>query len=273
MSPPFCTSMDMKSEERAKLLPASLGRALKRGFVDAWDRFGLVIASSFIWSFAVFVPVVVASAVQRQLPRTWPFFTSLGLVVAVLIGTPLLAGVYHLAYKVVYRDDPTLGDILAGFRQMLGRSYALVAIDVIAVALFVLDAAFFFGMFGPIRGSLLFVSLGVLCLYGLLAWSMAAMYQFPLLTAQRPMGQREGTLSAVKKSILLFAHNPGFTSGVFVVILGFSALCAVSFIGMLVLYAGTVSIVLTHALRELYVRYGVVEEPQESEEDTGWRVK
>jgi len=84
------------------------------------------------------------------------------------------------------------------------------------------------------------------------------------------MGQRQGWLPAVKKSLLLAAGNLLFTIGLFVVTLGFGILCALSVIGMLALYVGAVSVLLTHALRELYVRYGVVEEPPEAVEDRGW---
>jgi hypothetical protein len=92
----------------------------------------------------------------------------------------------------------------------------------------------------------------------------------PAVAVQRPMGQRQGWLPAVKKSLLLAAGNLLFTIGLFVVTLGFGILCALSVIGMLALYVGAVSVLLTHALRELYVRYGVVEEPPEAVEDRGW---
>lgn len=266
--------MFMETDEReiTELVPASLGRVLKRGVVDAWDRFGLVIGASLVWSFAVSLPIIVAAAVGGRIPGTRMWLALVGLAASALVGAALLGGIYRLAYKIVYREDPTLGDVLSGAKEMVGRSYAIAAINVIVAGILALDVAFFFGLIGPLRTSLITLGVGALALYAMLAWSMAAIYQFPLLSAQRPMGQREGALAAVKKSLLLALHNPGFTIGLFVVILGFSVLCLISVIGMLVIYTGTVSIVTTHALRELYVRYGVVEEPPEVEEDEGWSV-
>jgi hypothetical protein len=258
------------SEEQPALPAGRLGRALKKGITDAYDHLGLVIASSFIWSAAVLIPAAVGTEVQRRVAAGGVWFAAAGVAFAVVVGAPLLAGVFRMAYRIAYRDDPSLADLLAGFRELLGSSCALAAVNLVIVGVLAADAAFFFGVFGPLRPNWLFFGLGTLCLYALLGWLMAALYQLPVLAAQRPMGQRQGWLPAVKKSFLLAAGNPLFTIGLFVVTLGFGILCALSVIGMLALYVGAVSVLLTHALRELYIRYGVVEEPPEAVEDRGW---
>lgn len=260
-------------ETRQVELPrASLARALGKGIVDVYDRLGLVVAASFIWSVAVLIPVTVGLELQRRIPMRPPWLSIAGAAAAALIGGPILAGTFRMAYKAVYRDDPSLLDLFSGFRELLRSSLALVGVSAAAAAILAADSAFFFGIIGPLGRNWVFFAVGAACLYALLAWLMTAMYHLPALAAQRPMGQREGALAAIRKSLLLAAHNPGFTIGLFVVILGFTVLCTASVIGLPLLFAGTVSMVLTRALRELFLRYGIVEEPPEVVEDKGWRI-
>jgi hypothetical protein len=258
-------------EEYIQLQPASLGRVLKRGFADAYDRLGLTVASSLLWSIVVMLPLAIGWGIQRRYPASSPWLIICGLIIGILISSPIMAGVFKMAQRIVYRDDPSLRDIIEGAREFLASGFALILLNIVVLGMFVVDIAFFAGLFGPLRDhrflpAMFFVS------YLLLGWLMMMLYQMPALAAQKPLGQKEGVLSAVKKSFLLMSHNPGFTTGLFVVILGFSILCAVSGIGMLVLYIGTASIVQTHALRELFIRYGVVENVPDTVKDVGWKL-
>ncbi|MBI2843497.1 MAG: hypothetical protein HYX78_08865 [Armatimonadetes bacterium] len=245
---------------------------MKIGIADAWDRLGLVVASSLIWALVVLVPVAVAAELAKKQPSAALWITIISLAAAVLLGAPLLAGIFRMAYKIVYREDPGLEDLAAGFRELSRSAISLALLNVAVVGVLTVDALFLLGVIGPFKGGPVLALAGILCIYLLLGWTAAAIYQLPALAAQRPMGQREGAIAAIKKSFLLAAHNPAFTIGLFVVILGLGILCAVSVLGMLVLYVGLVSVILTRALRELYIRYGIVEEPPEVVEDAGWKV-
>ncbi|MEN6371516.1 MAG: hypothetical protein ABFD64_05825 [Armatimonadota bacterium] len=264
----------MVEEEQVDISPARFGKALKKGFFDVYDRFGLTIAASLIWAVITAVPLGLGWDLWTGNPSKFRIFLA-GLTIAVFIGTPVFAGIFKMAYKIVYHNDPGLGDILTGARELFLPSLSLALIDIAVISMLVIDALFFMGVFGPLKGkgNLGFSLAGILFLYLLVTWLMTVLYQLPVLAAQKPMGQRKGAVAAIKKSLLLAAHNPGFTIGLFVVILGFSILCAVSAFGMLILFAGTVSILLTHALRELYIRYKVIEEPPEIGEDKGWELK
>ncbi|MEN6520630.1 MAG: hypothetical protein ABFD46_05700 [Armatimonadota bacterium] len=264
----------MDEEEQVDISPARFGKAIRKGFSEVYDRFGLVIAASLIWAVIIAVPLGLGWELWRRNPSK-PWIVLIGMIVAVFIGSPVLAGVFRMAYKVVYHDDPGLGDILTGARELFLASLSLALIDIVVISMLVIDAMFFMGMFGPLKGkeNLVFFLAGILFIYLLVAWLMTVLYQLPVLASQKPMCQREGAAAAIRKSLILAAHNPGFTIGFFVVILGFGILCAVSVFGMLILFAGTVSMLLTHALRELYIRYKVVEEAPETVEDKGWKLK
>jgi hypothetical protein len=258
--------MNTNTAEQIILKPARLGPALKRGFADAWDRLGLVVGASIIWSLSAFVPIAAFSATRQMR------MTLIGVVISWILSTPVLIGIFRMAHKILYRDDPSLGDILDGIHELGWSAYVLSAINLIVVAVLAADVTFFFGMLGHAKAPIVYLLIGLLSLYILMGWGISMLYQGPALAAQKRLSQRGGAVQAIKKGWLLFAGNPVFTIGLFVVILGFGILCALSVIGMLILYAGVVSILLTHALRELYIRYGVVEEPSEIE-DHEWRVK
>lgn len=251
--------MRIDTEEQIELAPARLGRALGGGISDLWDRLGLVVASNLIWIVAVLLPWLLADRLLRA--------PAAGLAVSVLLGAPIIVGTFKMAYNIVYHDDPSLKDLAWGFTGSPRAWLELVLVDILVIGALLTDAAFFSGVFGPLGGNRPAAMLAVAAIYALVLWLVMSLYQFPALAAQKPMSQREGAIPAIKKSLLLAAHNPGFTIGLFVVILGFGVLCALSVIGMLVLYVGAVPIILTHALRELFARYGVVMEACENMED------
>ena len=265
--------MDINNkEEQPEFLTARFGKAIRKGFSDAYDRFGQMIAASLIWVTSAAVPISIGWELQRQLPTSGIWFVLAGIIASIIISAPVIAGIFKMAYKTAYYDDPGLDDIFSGARELFLSSIGLAVINVFIVLLLLIDAMFFMGLFGPLKGNWFSFGLGIFFLYMLTAWLMSAVYHLPVLAAQKPLGQRTGAIAAVKKSLIFAAHNPGFTIGLFVVILGFSILCAVSVLGMLILFAGTVSIVLTHAVRELYIRYRVVEDTPEVVEDKGWNI-
>jgi len=259
--------MEVK-EEQIEIRPVSLSRTLSKGVSDVWDHLGLVVASSFIWTAAVTVPLSIGWELQRRLMTTGPWYLLAGLLAALLVGVPLLAGVFKMAYKMVYRDDPSLWDILSGFKELFIPGLGLVLVSLAVAVVLAVNIVFFFGIFGPLKGSFAGYAVGIFSLYLLLIWFAMALYQFPALAAQLLLEQKQGVFPAIKKSFLLVMHNPGFTAGVFVVILGLSILCVVSVIGMPLLFVGTVAILLTRVLREQFVRYGVIEEPVNPEDGT-----
>lgn len=272
-----------ENEKQPELKPARFGKVIKKSFSDIWDYLGLVIVSSAICTLILLLPGML-SLFLGHIPGAGTVVKVAGSFVVLLIFPPVLAGVFAMAYRIVYKRSPGLLDIALGFKDLLLHSWLIALINIVVIGILLTDIAFFFGLFGPLKGSLIGYIVGALSLYLLLMWMMMTMYQLPALVAQKPLGQQRGALPAVKKSFLLAIGNPGFTIKLFVVILGFSVLgilsvvaarispiigvfAVLSIVVMLVLYAGAVSIILTHALRELFIRYGVIEEPSDTPVD------
>jgi len=263
--PRYNVAMD---EEQVVKGRASLGRATKKGFRAAYDHLGYVVfitLVSFVAGAGLFSGGI---AVLRAMPRgMW----SIVLILPAVLGWFLCAvGAFYFANKSVYHEHPGLGDTWLGVKRLLAPALSLFVVDLILTAVLAGDVVFFLGVLGA-KGNIVFIGLGVLCGYVLLVWLMMSMYHLPLLIAQTTMESGPKTFVILRKAFLLTADNPAFTVGLFLVIIAFAVLCAIpAGIGMALVYLGGIAFVLTHALRELFVKYGVVEEEPEVPADPGW---
>ncbi len=249
------------------MLPASLGRALSRGFRAAYDHLGYVVFVTFV-SFVLTAGLFSAAvAGANAIGRAGGMVKMLFFIPAALAAWLLATGVFYFANKSVYHEYPTLADTWRGIGELLWPALALFFTDLLVTAVLVGDAIFFLG----VRGGPVFLALGILSGYITLVWLMMLMYQLPLLPAQAKMESGPKPLVIVRKSFLLVADNPGFTVGLFLVIIALAVVCAVpGFVGMAVFFMGATAFVLTHALRELFIKYGIVEDEPDVVEDHGW---
>jgi len=166
----------------------------------------------------------------------------------------------------------TISDTWEGIGRLIGPALAVFAADLIITAVLLGDAAFFLIAFRA-RGGAVLSGLGILFSYLSLMWLMMVMYHAPLLVAQLEMESGPGVKVVLRKSLLLAMGNPGFTLGFFVVIIAFAAICALpAMLGIAILFPGAAAFLLTSALRELFIKYGVVEEEPEVVEDQPWRL-
>ena len=243
----------------------SLARALRKGFRAAYDNLGYVVFATF----AVFLVTSAFCATGAALAREAQLGVG-GIVLylpAVCAAWISAAGVFYHVDKSVYHEYPSLVDTWTGIKTLAWPAAKLFVLDLAVTTLLLGDAVFFLtGRRNPA-----FAIFGVACGYAALVWMMTATYHLPLLVAQLRMESGPRPFVVVRKSCLLTLDNPGFTVGLFVVIIALAILCAVpAFIGAAVFYLGAAAFVLTHALRELFVKYGIVEEEPEVIEDDGW---
>lgn len=287
-------------QEQITLRPARIGAALGRGFRGAYEHLGFVVVASFV-SFLV---VSAGLSLGMTLART-AGVGGVGQFVFVLpalvLGWLCAVGVFYYAYRSVFHGRVQISDAWCGIRKLLGPALALFAIDLLITAVILGDFAFFRSTLAGVANQLAgleklkaasglsaaqeaqlhslgrthILLLAVTIVFGYLsaAWGAIAMYHLPLLAAQSEMesGPRPGVV--LRKSVLLAGGSPGFTVVVFLVIIAFAALCALpKLIGVAILFLGAAAFLITHALRELFIRYGVIEEEPEVIEDKPWRL-
>lgn len=255
----------MEQEQQEGIVrPANLGQALRRGFGDIYDRLGLVVGGSFIWFIAITLPIMTGILLSARIS---PLFFWIGLLAAFLIGIPVTTGVFVMARNIVAREDPSLADLKSGFSELLVPAMKLAVVDLIITGVLVADLAFFFGIIAPIGGapSPILVVIGVLFLYLLFMWFLTTLYHLPELVWRRPP-----TFTILKRGFLLVIDNLFFTIGLLFVIILLSSLCVLTGIGLAILFMGAAAILTTSCLRELFIKYGIVEEPPEVSEELGW---
>lgn len=252
------------SDEQQSVRPASLGRALRKGFREAYDHLGYVVAVSFLTFIVTSLVFSLSWAVYRL---TQSAALLLLFIPAAFVVWLCAVGIFYYANKAVFGEHPAVRDTWHGIRILIVPAIPLFLVDLVITAILLGDAFFFFRM-AAARGTLAFSMAGVFFASIAFIWLMMLQYHLPLLAAQLNMesGPRVGVI--LRKSFLLLADNLFFTLGLFVVIIAFAALCALpKYIGTVVLYPGAVAFLLTHALRELFIKYGIVEEEPEVVED------
>jgi hypothetical protein len=236
-------------------------KVLKKSLADSYDYLGLILLSSAAWFIVVLggLTVTVKLGFYRN---PFPFLASLALFFVVLIA-PLTAAVHHLAKKIVTRDDPSLMDLLRGFVEFLVPSWKLGFLQGL-ITLVILGNAWFY----LTRGVLILQVLGILFIYLTFVWAFSLIYHYPLL-----IEQRSGPWKTVKRAFLLALDNVVFTAQVFFAIILLTCFSAVTLVGMLLIFAGTSSVLATRALRALFVRYEIFEPEREpAEDDQPWKV-
>lgn len=253
------------TEEPVIVRPARLGRALKKGFRAAYDHLGYVVLVSLVSVLGTAVPISLGWTVTVELGLD--VLGALFLVLGALFCWLCAVGLFHYADKAVYNEHPSLADTWRGIGRLIGPALALFVIDLVVMAVLLGDAAFFLS----IKSKAVGIVVAVVCLYLATAWALAALYHLPLLSAQLRMESGPRPFVIIRKSFLLALGSPGFTLGLAFAIITLAVLCALpAGVGTAMLFPGTAAFLLTHGLRELFVRYGVVEEEPEVIEDKGW---
>ncbi len=228
-----------------------LSKTLKRWLGNSYDFLGLVLLCSFVWFGTFLVGMAGITAVFKHAHPAIMFGAVA--VFYVLVLAPLAAGIFAVAKKIITRDDPSPLDVFIGFREYLVPGWLLGLSQVLITVLLVANAWFYITRPGvPLK------ILGVLVLYGLILWALSSIYHFPVLIEQRP-----GTLKILKRGVLLTLDNVAFTLGVFFVIILLTCFCAVTLLGLPLLYLGMLSILQTRALRALFVKYEMLEPERE----------
>jgi hypothetical protein len=245
--------------------PARLGRALKKGFEAAYEHLGFVALVSFVSAIGAAglmgLGWMVGGALHPSMLRV------VMLLPGLLFYWLCAVGVFYYANKAVYHEQPTLGDVWRGIVKLSGPAVWLFAINLVVMVVLLGDAVFFVSL----KAKGLGIVVGVVCLYLAAAWAVAAIYHLPLLPAQLKMESGPRPAVIIRKSFLLALGSPGFTVGLAFAIITLAVLCALpAGLGTAILFSGAAAFLLTHGLRELFVRYGVVEEEPEVVEDEGW---
>lgn len=259
------------TDQQTPRKPASLNKALRLGFRATYDSLGYVVAASFATFLTGAIVLTIMGLLSARVKQLHAGEMFLGLVALPVVWL-CAVGIFYYARKVVYHEQPAPADTWEGIRRLAVPALALFVVDLLVTTLLLGDLTFFWLAFRS-KGTVVFAALGIISAYIALMWLLMSVYHLPLLIAQLEMESGPRVRVIMRKSFLLAADNPGFTVGLFVAIIAFAILCALpAMVGMAVLFPGAAAFLLTFSLRELFIRYGVVEEEPEIVEDKPWKL-
>ena len=259
--PPTPASADEGASEPAARprKRASIALALRLGLRDTYDSLGTVLLISVLWSVllssAALGGQALGQALHGRLPGQLPLLLAAFAVLAglALVGGPLLGGIFRYARNVAARREPEVLDLLWGFRSALRPSLALGALHFGGVTLLAGNAAFYFTQRGFVP-----VLLGTVFAYTLGFWLLMMGYQWPLLVGQEDDAPAPRVRTALRKSVLLLLDNTPFTLVTAGAALLLSLVVWLTMVGGVLLWAGALAMLQTHATRELLRKYEVL---------------
>jgi hypothetical protein len=252
-----------RADAPASLPPARLGRALRRGVREAWDRLGSVLGVSLTWMLLLTVPLTVG----RALPPAWPGIVRTGIIVlmmALTLSAPA-AGAFTVAHLACAHEEVSYMDFWRGAGRLFGPATRLGLFHTAVRSVFAVNLWFYASI-----GQGIGIAATLVCLYALLFWEMMAIYHFPLLVAQEAglfdePGRRakRGVLALLRRAFYLALGDSLYTVGLLAAVLTVTVLYALTAVLPALLWLGTVAFLTTQATRALLVRYGVLPPPTE----------
>jgi uncharacterized membrane protein YesL len=245
---------DDSAQEAASAHPYRPGvvRTIRKSFVDAWLYLAAFVAANVIWVIFFGLP---ASALGRLAANPGLLACVLGVTVAsVSAGNAIL---FHVTNGIAHGEIAPR-DFIAAVTEFFLRSLLLTVFLTVILAVGAFNVYFYFRIVSGPGWRVV----GIVWGYIILMFAIAMLYCYPLLVEQRC-----GLFRAIKRSILLFLDNPGYTLGVAgalalwtiaVLVPILAALPVVIGLSALVLcfvQAGFVALVANNALLELLRKY------------------
>lgn len=238
-------------------------RALRNAAGDAYDRLGLTLASSLLWSVGLLVVAfAMGTAVRTQ---STPVVLAVFFASSVLLGEAW-AGCVYLAYRIATRDDPSLLCFVEAWQKLGWKTLWLAIVQTFVTLVITANIALY------LQSNLIFMRVfGVVILYLLLLWITAMLYQYPLLvehvfgayTAEQT--KTSWLRRVLRRSLLLTIGNLPFSAGMFAIIAAWTMFCFISMVGLALMFTGFAALATVHWTRALLINYGVIQLPPEPE--------
>lgn len=250
------------------------GRTLKYGLRAAWDSLGFVCAISLTVFTIAMLP---ATAVIEAL-HAGSVVVLVGAVLVWLMSVPpLFGGACYLVHRILSLDEPSYLHLWQGAMKMWGKSVLLGMTQAFVLGVLWANMLFYLHL-----GTPLFIVLAVTVFYLLLFWGMNCLYHWPLLVAgevgilTRQDGGRSGLWAVFRNGFLLTFSSPGFTFCLLLVIMALGTLLFLSGVGAALLLTGLFAFLITQAVRDQLVRFGVLPPPPDPDEpvpDEAWTLR
>jgi uncharacterized membrane protein YesL len=220
----------------------------RKGIRYSYDYLGMVMASSVLWFFVGFLPLLVVTTFSKYIKNPAVF----GVAIALTLVTfgPATAAVHTMIAKILDKEDVTVREFFRHFRRFFGRGVGLVLLNVLILA--ILGSDFLFTINNPNK---IIRLLSGIWIYFFIFWALMANYIFPFL-----VNQDIGVFLTMKRAVLLALDNIVVTIILAIEVLLIVVLSVVLAAPVLLLMMGIIAFLQNVGYRELMQKYETGEE-------------
>lgn len=215
---------------------------IKSSIAKAYERIGMVLATSTLWFLCTLWPLLVISIFGERLTGIWVLAA---ILLTLLSLGPATAASHGIMVQIIQNKDVNVRDFFRFWRQYLVKSVGLIVLLEVLFFIVLFDL-----YFGAVASHWVFKLLWGIWFYFLIFLILVSNFPFPFL-----VNQNTGIFTALKRSVLIVLDNivVALAIGLFVVL--FTVLSIITGAGMILLLGGVVALTQNIAYTELMKRY------------------
>ena len=222
----------------------------RKGIRYSYDYLGMVMASSALWFFVGFLPLLLATSFSNYIKN--PVVFGVAIALTLLTVGPATAAVHTMMARILDKQDVTVREFFRHFRRFFGRGVGLVLLNVLILA--ILGSDFLFTINNPNK---IIRMLSGIWIYFFIFWALMANYIFPFL-----VNQDIGVFLTMKRAVLLALDNIVVTIFLAIAVLLVVVLSVILAAPVLLLMMGTVAFLQNVGYGELMRKYDA--EPEDT---------
>ncbi|NMB11789.1 MAG: DUF624 domain-containing protein [Firmicutes bacterium] len=224
----------------------------RKGIRHSYDYLGMVLATSALWFFVGFLPILVVTAFSQYIQN--PIVVGIAIVLTPVTFGPATAAVHAMITRILDREDVAVREFFGHFRRFFGRGLGLILLNVLILA--ILGSDFVFTINNPNK---IIRMLSGIWIYFFIFWALMSNYIFPFL-----VNQDIGVFLTMKRAALLALDNIVVTIFLTIAVVIVMVLSVVLAAPVLLLMMGIIAFLQNVGYRELMQKYDT--EPEQAQE-------
>jgi uncharacterized membrane protein YesL len=215
----------------------------RRGIRYSYDYLGMVLATSALWFFVGFSPLLVVTTFSNHIQN--PAVVGVAIVLTLVTFGPATAAVHAMIAKILDKEDVTVRGFFRHFRCFFGRALGLTLLNVLILVN--LGSDFIFTINNPNK---IIRMLSGIWIYFFIFWALMSNYIFPFL-----VNQDIGVFMTMKRAVLLALDNLVVTIFLTIEVVIVAILSIVLAAPVLLLMMGIIAFLQNVGYRELMQKY------------------
>lgn len=215
----------------------------RKGIRNSYDYVGMVMATSALWFFIAFLPLLAATTFSTYLKS--PAVAGVAALLTLITFGPATAAVHAMIARILDKEEVLVREFFFYFKKYFTKSVLLVLLNALLLAILFSD--FLFSINNP---STFFRLLSGIWIYFMIFWVMMSNYIFPFL-----VHQDIGVLRVMQRAALLALDNAVVTLLLTVMVVVVAVLNIVITAGVLLLMMGIIAFLQNGAFLELMKKY------------------